>query len=49
VGVSYKNVVLVVWKLVFSGLSLEQDEELSAPPIPCLPGCCHAFAFMIID
>ena len=29
------------WKPVFSYLPLEQEIELSAPPAPCLPGCCH--------
>jgi hypothetical protein len=23
--------------------------ELSAPSVPCLPGCCHVFALMIMD
>ena len=29
-------------KIVFSGLPLDQDVALSPPPVPCLPGCCHA-------
>jgi hypothetical protein len=27
----------------------DEDVELSAPPAPCLPGCCHAPALMIMD
>jgi hypothetical protein len=27
---------------VFSSLPVDQDIELSALPVPCLPGCCHA-------
>jgi hypothetical protein len=34
--------LLAAWKPVFSWLSSEQDVELSAPPAPFLPGCCHA-------
>ncbi len=30
-------------------VSFSEDVELSAPPAPCLPGCCHAPALMIMD
>jgi len=29
-------------RTVCSWLPLDEDIELSAPPVPCLPGCCHA-------
>ena len=29
-------------KTVSSWLPLDQNVELSAPPAPCLPECCHA-------
>jgi hypothetical protein len=41
VGVGFKTLILAARKLVFC-LPLEQDAGLSAPPAPCLPGCCHA-------
>jgi hypothetical protein len=35
--------LLAAHETVFSWLLLDQDVELSAPPAPCLPGCCcHA-------
>jgi hypothetical protein len=37
------------WQSVFSCLPLEQDVKLSAPPVPCLPGCCHTPFLMIMD
>ena len=37
-------------KIAFSWVPLDQDVECSVPsPAPCLPGCCHAPAMMIID
>jgi hypothetical protein len=33
----------------FSYWSSDKDEELSAPPAPCLPGHCHAPVLMTID
>ena len=36
-------------KTIFSWLPLGQDVDLSAPPAPCLPGCCHASTMMIMD
>jgi hypothetical protein len=32
-----------------SQLLSDQDVELLAPPAPCLPGCYHAPALMIMD
>jgi hypothetical protein len=29
--------------------SLDEDIEFSAPPVPCLPGHCHAPTLMIMD
>jgi hypothetical protein len=40
-GVGFETLLLAAWKPVFSCLPLEQDVELSAPPSPCLPGCCY--------
>jgi hypothetical protein len=37
-----ETLLLTTWEAAFSCLPLEQDEELSAPPLSCLPGCCHA-------
>jgi hypothetical protein len=42
VGMGFRTLVLAAWKAVFFCLPLKQDVELSAPPAPCLPGCCHA-------
>jgi hypothetical protein len=36
-------------KTVFSCLPLKQGVELSAPPVPCLPGHSHAPALIIMD
>jgi len=33
----------------YSASSPDEDAELSAPPAPCLPGCCHVPALMIMD
>ena len=40
---------LAVCETVFSCLPLEQDVELSASPVPCLPGCCHVPTLMTMD
>ena len=45
----FKILILAAWKTVLSCLPSEQYIELSAPPVPCLPGCCHVPALMIID
>ena len=29
--------------------TFDEDVELSAPSAPCLPGCCHVPALMIMD
>jgi hypothetical protein len=42
VGVGFKTLILAAWKSVFSSSPLEQDIEHLAPPVPCLPGSCHA-------
>jgi hypothetical protein len=34
---------------IFFCLPSEQDVELSASPVPCLPGCCHVPTLMIVD
>jgi hypothetical protein len=36
----FKTLVLAAWK------PSDEDVELSAPPAPCLPGCCHALMIM---
>ena len=41
--------VCPVWCSPFSWLPLDQDVELSDPPAPCLPRCCHALTMMIMD
>jgi hypothetical protein len=49
VGVGFNIFVLSVWKSVFHHQPSDEDEELSAPPAPCLPGCCHVPTLMIMD
>ena len=52
VGVSpwvYKNLILAAWKPVFCWQPSDEDVGLSAPPAPCLPGCCHVLSLMILD
>jgi len=45
-----ESFLLAAWKLVFSCLPLEEDIEHSGPSLePCLPGCYHASALMIVD
>ena len=44
VGVGLKTLILAAWSQ-----SSDEDVELSAPPVPCLPGCCHVPALMIMD
>ena len=48
-GVGNETLVLAAWKPLFSWQSSDEDVELSAPLIPCLPGCCHVPALMIMD
>jgi hypothetical protein len=48
VGVGFKTFILAPWKPVFC-LPLDQDVELSAPPVPCLPGCRHVLTLMIMN
>jgi hypothetical protein len=49
VGMGFKTLTLAAWKPVFHLQASDEDVELSAPPMPCLPGCCHAPALMIMD
>jgi hypothetical protein len=49
VGVGYKTLILAAWKSVFCWQPSDEDVELSAPPAPCLPECCHIPTLMIID
>jgi hypothetical protein len=37
----FKTLILVAWKPVFQWPS-DEDVELSALPVPSLPGCCQA-------
>ena len=39
----------LVPETVFCYQPLDEDVELSAPPAPCLSGCCHVPALMIMD
>jgi len=48
VGMGIETLILTGWKPVFC-LLLDEDVELLAPPAPCLPGCCHVPALMIMD
>jgi hypothetical protein len=40
--VGFETVLLTAWKTVVFWMQMDQDVELSAPPAPSLPGCCHA-------
>jgi hypothetical protein len=42
VEVGLETLLLAMRMSVFSHLSLEQDVELSATPVPCRLGYCHA-------
>ena len=44
-----ENLLLATWEIALFCLPLEQDVELSAPPVPSLPGCCQDPALMIRD
>jgi hypothetical protein len=39
-GRGLMTLVLAAWKTVFCWQPSDEDVELSAPPSPCLPGCC---------
>nr|BAE43037.1 unnamed protein product [Mus musculus] len=41
--------VLAAWKPVFCLRPSDEDVKLSPLPAPCLPGCCHVCALMIMD
>jgi hypothetical protein len=47
-GVCFKNLILAAWKPVFCRQPSDEDVEFSAPPSPCLPGCCHVPTLMIM-
>lgn len=49
VGMGFKTLILVAWKPIFSYLPFEQEIDLSAPPAPCMPRCCHALTLIIVD
>ena len=49
VGVGYKSLLLAAWMLVFCKQPSDEDVELSAPPVPCLPGRCHVPTLMIME
>jgi len=49
VGVDLKTLLLAACKSVFSSMPSDEDVELSVPPAPCLPGCCHVLTLMIVD
>jgi hypothetical protein len=41
-GGGLDTLLLAMWESVCSWFPLDEDVELSAPPMPCLPGCYHA-------
>jgi hypothetical protein len=49
VGLGFKILTLAAWKSIFSYQLSDEDIELSALPIPCLPGHFHAPTLMIMD
>jgi hypothetical protein len=40
-GVGFKTFILASWKPVFCYQPSDEHVELLAPPVPCVPGCCH--------
>ena len=48
-GCELKTLTLVAWKSIFHQQPLDEHVELSALPVPCLPGCCHVPTLMIMD
>ena len=46
--VGYKTFILAAWKSVFCQEPADEDVELSAPPAPCLPGCCHTPVYWLV-
>jgi hypothetical protein len=48
-GVGFNILVLAAWKSLFCWQPSDEDVELSAPPAPCLPGCCCVPTLMIMD
>ena len=49
VSVGFNTLVLAAWKPVFCLRPSDEDVKLSPLPAPCLPGCCHVCALMIMD
>jgi hypothetical protein len=49
VGVSFNTLVLAAWEPLFSWQPSNEDIELSASPVPRLPGCYHVLSLMIMD
>jgi hypothetical protein len=47
--VGFKTLILAAWKILFCWQPSEEGKELSAQPAPCLSGCCHVPALMIMD
>jgi hypothetical protein len=45
----FNTLVLAAWKWVFCWQPSNEDVELLAPPAPCLAGCYHVPALMIVD
>ena len=46
-GCGLMALILAAWKSVFHWLTSDEDVDLSALPVPCLPRCCHASTLMI--
>jgi hypothetical protein len=49
VGMGFKTLVIDAWRPVVPLQPSDEDVELSAPPAPFLPGCCHVLTLMIMD
>jgi hypothetical protein len=49
VGMDFNTCVLAAWEPVFCLQPSDEDVELSAPPVPYLPRCCHVPALIIMD
>ena len=48
-GCGFKTLILAAYKPVFCQQPSDEDVELLASPAPCLPGCCHIPALMIMN
>jgi hypothetical protein len=47
--VGFETLLLAMWETVYFWLPLEEDVELSAPPISSLSRYCHPPTLMIMD